>query len=267
MKNLRARFGYDVFMPNIEKAMAGLDKEARHRVHIEFPFEALRSAIETLDKFTNRMDAWLETHSGWQENVNKSIEHEMTTALASRLQDGSDYTPNLGYLRSGRANAPILMQFDGVVLAMSKEGRLQLVLLEVKNSLRMCHLDERMAEANVRSGFPNDDEKTLGKKVAQARRDTISQRRDRFLAVYRDTDAWLAKAESHEERELVRMQKVLLDDFKKRGITEDDVVCAVGAILINEPAAANYVLEQGWYLVRRDDGGCSVERQLQPLIT
>ena len=268
MRNLRVRFGYDVFMPNIEKAMATMDKEARQRVHIDFPFEALRRAVETLEQFesgvnqfTNKMDAWLDTHKGWQKNVNKSIEHEMTRALVSRLQDGFDYTPRLEYLRSGRAKDAILMQLDGVVLAMSKEGRLQLILLEVKNSLRMCHLDEESAEAKVRYRFPEDDAKKLKKKIAQARRDTISRRRERFLAVYRDTDAWLANAQSHKESELVRGQKLLLDDFKGRGVTENDVVCAVGAILINEPEAADFVLQQGWYLVQRDGGGCSVERQ------
>ena len=44
--NMRIRFGYDIFIPALEKAMVSLSDTEKLRIHVDFPFESLRLAAE-----------------------------------------------------------------------------------------------------------------------------------------------------------------------------------------------------------------------------
>jgi hypothetical protein len=256
--NLRVRFGYDILIPRLEEAMNHVSEVVRRRVHVDFPFEALRKAVASVDKVSTAVVRYIEGTEGFQKNIAKSIEHEMTKALIDSMDEGIDYTPKLEHLRSGKPNAPILMQIDGIVLG-KKKGRLQLVLLEVKSSLQMGNVDEKSAEQNVRSRFPDYSEEKLQKKIEKAKKETVPQRLQTFLKIFRNTDAWMESAASKIEREEIRGQKAYLDYFKEEGVLEDDVKCAVGAKLIKDPALRNFVLDKGWYLVTPGGNGCKVE--------
>ena len=46
--NLHVRFGFEIFIPALEKAMQSISDPARLRVHVDFPFEGLRQTQEAL---------------------------------------------------------------------------------------------------------------------------------------------------------------------------------------------------------------------------
>lgn len=250
--------------------MQQFEESVKQRVYVNFPFEALNRTIMTVDKTSEALDKTILTVDkttravdklvGYQNNVTKSLEHEFTRGLVCVLPDAKDYTPYLEVIPSTTKGQDAL-QLDGVVLFKNAHGKWKLVLLEVKNSLQMGDLDEESAAEHAEKYLRDASEHKQKKEIEKAKRKTVSRRIDRFKAIYRDTDTWLKKA-PRDAVTKIEGQKFYLESFKKLGVTEDDIVGAVGANLIKEAAVREKVLSNGWYLVMRSGKGCSVVNRL-----
>ena len=227
-----------------DKLLAGMFKQMAES--IDKTAQQVDKTAQQVDKTTENLNKECRERkelNNWQKAMVDDMEDAVTGAIKDKLNDAVTYDV-LRKMPTVKKKGDIYVEWDGIVFGNLGEKNV-LVLVEAKNNMRLCLLDEEERDNVIKKA----DEKEKRK----LEKNYIPGKLERFIDAFENLEAWYNTSDSRAAKREAEDCLGLIQRLKSQGITKENFMVAVAGNFIPTEVAEK-IKQLGYWRITRKDG-------------
>jgi hypothetical protein len=234
-----------------DKLLAGMFKQMAESVNktaqqVDKTAQQVDKTAQQVDKTTENLNKECRERkelNNWQKAMVDDMEDAVTGAIKDKLNDAVTYDV-LRKMPTVKKKGDIYVEWDGIVFGNLGEKNV-LVLVEAKNNMRLCLLDEEERDNVIKKA----DEKEKRK----LEENFIPGKLERFIDAFENLEKWYNASDSSVAKREAQACLGLIQRLKSEGITKKNFMVAVAGNYIPTEVVGK-IKQLGYWRITRKDG-------------